>query len=97
VFDDMGIQHTTIKEGTTSCYNILITDICYESDGFGGNGWGNFLDFFSWIIVQLFGMGILWMIVFASFKVSSISKGLGDDVNKLARNIALSAPVVPFP
>jgi hypothetical protein len=29
--------------------------------------------------------------------VSSISKGLGDDVNKLARNIALSAPVVPFP
>ncbi len=96
VFKTMGIQEKKDSSPGVKCYSIFITDICYETDGQNGDGWGNFANYFSRTMMMLFGTGVMRMIVFASFKASSISKNLGESVNKLWQSVALSAPVIPM-
>jgi hypothetical protein len=75
----------------------LITTICYQSDGSNGVARNNFLNYFSRVIVNLFGIGVLWMIVFASYKFSPTLSGFAEDVAGLAKKMALSIPIIPIP
>jgi hypothetical protein len=41
-------------------------------------------DYFSWIIMNLFGIGMMWFIVMAALKSSELTKGVAEGVEKLA-------------
>jgi hypothetical protein len=89
----LGIYSRT--EWNYKCYDIVLTDICLDIPK-NNIGTGIF-DYFSWIIMNLFGIGMMWFIVMAALKSSELTKGVAESVGKLSWSILQSAPIIPIP
>lgn len=55
------------------------------------------LDFFPWIILNIFGIGLMWTIVMASMKSTKFTGAVVDSMDKFAKNALAAAPIIPLP
>ena len=78
------------------CYNIFdITSLCFtQSQRQFGNG---ILNIMTWLTVNIFGIGLMWMVVFAVLKSTAIIWGIAGQVSKFAGDILKTAPLIPTP
>lgn len=55
------------------------------------------LDFFSWMVMNLLGIWLMWAIVFAAMKTWSVTDSVVDWVHKFGKDLVKSAPIIPTP
>ncbi len=80
-------------ESTYKCYDIAITDICIDMPKQDiGSG---IFDYFSWFIMNLFGVGLMWFAVMAALQSSEFTKWVAQSVQKLSENMLANAPIIP--
>jgi hypothetical protein len=53
------------------------------------------MDRFSWLMVNFFAIGLMWMIVFAAIKANEIGKVVGPRVQKFGENVFQTLPILP--
>lgn len=53
------------------------------------------MDWFSWLMVNFFGIGLMWMIVFAAIKANEIGKTVGEKVQKFGETTFKTLPILP--
>lgn len=92
--DKVGMN--TSHEGNKTCINLIITKLCIDnpSQDIGVSG---MLDFFPWIILNIFGIGLMWTIVMASMKSTKFTGAVVDSMDKFAKNALAAAPIIPLP
>lgn len=75
------------------CYDIAITDICIDMPAQDiGSG---IFDYFSWFIMNLFGVGLMWFAVMAALQSSDFTKWVAQSVQKLSESMLWNAPIIP--
>jgi len=58
---------------------------------------GETLDWFSWILINFFAIGLMWMIVFAAIKANKLGEGIWGKVQEFGGNFIQTLPIVPIP
>ena len=53
-------------------------------------------DYFSWMIMNLFGVGLMWFAVMAALKSSQFTEGVAKGVQDLSQSMLMSAPIIPL-
>jgi hypothetical protein len=68
-----GLETATTKTSTSEkCYDLKITQLCFnESQRNAGN---NITDTFGYLLINGFGLVLMWTVVFAALKSSEITK-----------------------
>lgn len=84
-------------EGDTKCYKtVLWNKICIETAN--TESWMSFaLNNFSWLIINLLWVALMWTIVFASLKTSKITNNIVSWVEKFATSTMKTLPIIPAP
>lgn len=73
------------------CYDLKVTKLCFnESQRNAGN---NILDTFSYLLINGFGLALMWTVVFAALKSSAITAKVVDSVQKLWQTALSSIPI----
>jgi len=77
------------------CYDLAgITSLCFtESQTSIGN---SILNVMSYLIVNFFGIALMWMVVFAALKSSKITEWVTGKIQELGQDLAKSVPILPF-
>ncbi len=91
--ESLGIYQRT--EWNYKCYDIAVTDICIDMPS-QDIGTGIF-DYFSWFILNIFGVGLMWFVVMAALKSSELTAWVASSVQKLSESMLSSAPIIPIP
>jgi len=60
-------------------------------------GMSIFLNFFGYIFVNLFAIGVMRMVFFAAMKTSKTLGNIGDKINKKGTEMLWSLPIIPLP
>lgn len=55
------------------------------------------LDFFPWIILNIFGIGLMWTILMATLRSTKFTEKMVDGIDKFAKNMVSTANIVPLP
>lgn len=78
------------------CYNVLnITSICFsDSQRIFGN-W--LLNIMTRLVVNMFGIWLMWMVVFAALKTGAITGGIAWSISWFASSLLKNIPLVPVP
>lgn len=58
--------------------------------------WWEAMDRFSWLMVNFFAIGLMWMIVFAAIKSNKIGEGIGKRVQDFGETAFKSLPILPI-
>ncbi len=80
---------------STKCYDVWVTNICIDMPTRDIGTW--IMDYFSWIIMNLFGIALMWFSVMAAMKSSEFTKDVVDKMQKLWEDMVMSAPIIPVP
>ncbi|MBP6910617.1 hypothetical protein KBC03_03375 [Patescibacteria group bacterium] len=74
----------------------MITTLCIDtpSQDIGVSG---MLDFFPWIILNIFGIGLMWTILMATLRSTKFTEKMVDGIDKFAKNMVSTANIVPLP
>ncbi|MEF2176153.1 MAG: hypothetical protein V3575_06820 [Candidatus Absconditabacteria bacterium] len=84
-------------EGDTKCYKtVLGNKICIETAN-TESGMSFALNNFSWLIINLLGVALMWTIVFASLKTSKITNNIVSGVEGFAKSTMKTLPIIPAP
>lgn len=76
------------------CYDIAITDICIDMPNQDvGSG---ISDYFSWFIMNLFGVWLMWFAVMTALKSSDLTRWVAEQAQKLSESMLMNAPIVPM-
>lgn len=86
--------HQRVEAGAT-CYDVWITNICINTKSL--NFGGGIMDYFSWIIMNLFGIGLMWFAVMAALKTSELTKEVAWKLEGLATATMKSTEFIPLP
>lgn len=83
------------------CYDIPVwgdnhTKLCFNTP-WQAFWFDAFNDMFSWLLINLFGIAILWWVVFAALKTSKLTSWVVEWVDKMSKEFAKTAPVIPTP
>lgn len=77
------------------CSIVSVMDICFEQVN-AQVGTDAFFNYFTFTIINIIGVMILWFMVFAVMKSSKITESAVTKIQWLGRNILWSMPVVPW-
>lgn len=58
--------------------------------------WWWSLDWFSWLVVNFFAIGLLWTILFAAIKANALGKSLGAPIQSFGANVFRTLPILPI-
>ncbi len=72
------------------------TQMCFTAPG-ESLGISPFLDIFGWIIVNLFGIALMWAVIFAALKTSKLTVWVVNWVDNMSKEAMKTAPVIPTP
>ena len=89
----MGLKQ--YNDGNKNCLSLIVTTLCVDtpSQDIGVSG---MLNFFPWIILNIFGIGLMRTILMATFKSTSFTSGIVDSIDKFAKNMVTAAPIIPL-
>lgn len=96
-WENFGIDMRYDQEAQMTCASIRGSmEFCYDSatDDTGNSIYANF---FAWMLVNIFAIGLVWTLVSLSFKSNSFTEWVTDKISGLAANAAGSIPLVPLP
>jgi hypothetical protein len=80
-------------DANQKCYDLKITQLCFnESQRNAGN---NIIDTFGYLLINGFGLVLMWTVVFAALKSSEITKWVVDTVQKFSEDMLAAAPIIP--
>ncbi len=86
----------TSSEGNKTCINLVITKLCIDNPA-QDIGISGMIDFFPWIILNICGIGLMWTILMTAMKGNSFTENTVKGMDKFARNMLASAPIIPMP
>lgn len=55
------------------------------------------MDRFSWLLINFFAIGLMWMIVFAAIKANKIWEGVWQKIQDFGGNMFKTLPIIPMP
>lgn len=55
------------------------------------------LDFFPWIILNIFGIGLMWTILMTTLKSTKFTEKIVNGIDTFAKNMVSTANIVPLP
>lgn len=58
--------------------------------------WWEAMDRFSWLMVNFFAIGLMWMIFFAALKSNELGKMVGGKVESFGANVFKTLPIIPM-
>lgn len=79
-----------------SIFSIQTTYETWHWSNTNASDWKNILSFISWIVVNIIWICILRSLVFMALKASSFTKKIADTTDKLSKQVASSAPILPW-
>lgn len=82
-------------EWTYKCYDVAITSICLDMPW--TDIWTGVFDYFSWMIMNLFGIWLMWFAVMAALKSSEFTKKVAGTIETLGKDMMMSANFIPIP
>lgn len=83
-------------EGTSyKCYDLAITNICFDIPVKDVGLWIS--DYFSWVLLNLFGIALMWFAVMTALKQNKITWGIAGSIGSLAQNALMWANFIPIP
>lgn len=85
----------TFSDNNKTCINLIVTTLCIDMPT-QDTGVSGMLDFFPWIILNIFGIGLMWTILMAAFKSNVFTKGVAEKVQGFAENAIKTAPIIPI-
>lgn len=89
----MGIYNRL--EAGAACYDIGITNLCINTKSINfGTG---IMDMFSWILVNLFGIGLMWFAIMAALKTSKLTEKIVTDAEGLVKSGVGWLQFIPMP
>lgn len=78
------------------CMDWWITKLCWSRSDV--NTWISWiLDSFSWIAINLFGIALMWAVVFATMKTSKVTNAVVDKIQWFSKSMLKAMPIVPVP
>jgi hypothetical protein len=83
------------NDGSTSCYDFMgIQTICFDEwDKVFGS---NIVNILSWLILNCFGIAIMWMVVMFVLKSNKFTATVTEKVDNFAREWLMSVPIIPI-
>ena len=54
------------------------------------------LDFFPWIILNIFGIGLMWTILMTALKSTKFTEKMVGSLDKFAKNLVTTANIIPL-
>ncbi len=86
----------THNEGNKSCIDLVVTTLCIDTptQDIGVSG---ILDFFPWIILNIFGIGLMWTILMMTMKSTEFTGKVVNGLDSFAKNFLSNANIVPLP
>lgn len=86
---------STYTENNKTCINLVVTTLCLDNpvQDIGVSG---MLDFFPWLILNIFGIGLMWTILMAAMKSTAFTGGIVDSIEKVAKNVVTTAEIIPI-
>ncbi len=85
----------TYNAGDKSCMDLIITTLCIDTPN-QDIGVSGMLDFFPWLILNIFGIGLMWTILMTTFKSTKFTSGIVDSLDKFTKNMVMTANIVPI-
>lgn len=58
--------------------------------------WWWTMDWFSWLMINFFAIGLMWMIFFAALKSNELGKSVGGKVEDIWTNVFKTLPILPI-
>lgn len=58
--------------------------------------WWEAMDWFSWLMVNFFAIGLMWMIFFAALKANELGKSIGSKVESFGTKFFQTLPILPI-
>lgn len=90
--ETLGIYQTT--EDNYKCYDIAVTNICIDMPSQDIGTW--VFDYFSWFIMNIFGIGLMWFMVMTALQSSKFTAKIAKSVQSLSESMIQSAPIIPL-
>ncbi len=86
------------KNNDKTCVNIESTwqKMCFKKPKTDVWFW-EFLDVFSWLIVNFFAIALMWSVVFAALKTSKVTEKIVSWIDHFWKSLASAAPIIPTP
>lgn len=78
-----------------SCYDVWITNLCISSKSL--NFWAGITDYFAWIIMNIFGIGLMWFVVMAALKTNELTAKTVESIEWVAKWFAWWLQFIPLP
>ena len=83
------------KDWKDKCYEFMwIQTICF--DEWDRVLWSNIVNIMSWLVLNFFGIALMWTVLFAVLKSNAITKSFAENIDKLAKQWMMSLPVIPI-
>lgn len=86
---------STYNENNKTCINLVVTTLCLDNPT-QDVGVSGMLDFFPRLILNIFGIGLMWTILMAAMKSTSFTGGVVDSIEKVAKNVVTTANIIPI-
>ncbi len=85
------------EDTSNSCWEIWdeFPDVCFGEPESNAIWFSIFLDYFSWIVINIFWIAVMWILVFAAIRSAKITSWIADYIDTHARGLLKTAPVVP--
>lgn len=90
---DIGMN--TFSENNKTCINLVVTTLCIDMPT-QDTGVSGMLDFFPWIILNIFGIGLMRTILMAAFKANAFTGKLAGTIESFAGQAIKTAPIIPI-
>jgi len=81
-------------DGKQCCKVVDFVDICFEKVN-AQVGTDAFFNYFTYAILNIIGVMLLWFMVFAIIKSNKITQAVGETIQKVGRSYLGSLPVIP--
>ncbi len=76
------------------CYNVFnITSLCFTWSQ--RVVWNGIINIMTWLALNMFWVWLMWIVVFAALKTSTITAGIVGWIESFAKNILKSVPIIP--
>lgn len=89
-------QNLNIEPINTTGENPIIKFAGSSELEFKNFDWWGSLDWFSWLIVNFFAVGLLWTILFAAIKANELGKAVGAPIQSFGANVFRTLPILPI-
>ena len=91
--DVLGIQST---QATSTWNDAVSIGWWIASLEFSRLPWWDAMDWFSWLMVNFFAIGLMWMIVFAAIRANELGKSVGSTVEDFGSKFFQTLPILPI-